>query len=160
MCSKCSNVYLLLLLPFSMAGLVLVVLLFALNLTVTEGSINGLIFYANVVEMARPELYPGAPTNLHTFIAWLNLDFGIDSCLFDGLDAYTKTWLQFVFPVYLWVISIAIVTIFNKLRALAGNSYGQNAVKVLATLLMLSYTKLQRTVVTIFSFTYLSTVPI
>ena len=135
--------------------LVLVVLLFALNLTVTEGSINGLIFYANVVEMARPKLYPEASTNLHTFIAWLNLDLGIDSCFFDGMDAYTKTWLQFVFPVYLWIIIIAIVIVCNKFPTLVVNSYGQNAVKVLATLLLLSYTKLQRTVVTIFSFTTL-----
>ena len=154
-CSKCSNVYLLLLLPFSIAGLVLVVLLFALNLTVTEGSVNGLIFYANVVEIARLKLYPEASTKLHTFIAWLNLDLGIDSCFFDGLDAYAKTWLQLVFPVYLWVIIIVIVIVCNKFPALAANSYGQNALKVLATLLLLSYTKLQRTVVTIFSFTSL-----
>ena len=38
------------------------------------------------------------------FIAWLNLDFGIETCLYYGLDAYSKTWLQFVFPVYIWVI--------------------------------------------------------
>ena len=44
-CEKCSNTYLLLLLPFAVAGLLLVVVLFALNLTVAEGSINGLIFY-------------------------------------------------------------------------------------------------------------------
>lgn len=52
-CSECSNVYLLLLLPFIASGLVLVAVLFVLNLTVTEGSINGLIFYANVVSMSR-----------------------------------------------------------------------------------------------------------
>ena len=40
MCAKCSNTYLLLLFPLAVAGLLLVVVLFALNLTVTEGSIN------------------------------------------------------------------------------------------------------------------------
>ena len=47
-CRKCSNTYLLLILPFAVAGLFLVAVLFALNLTVTEGSINGIVFYANV----------------------------------------------------------------------------------------------------------------
>ena len=37
------------------------------------------------------------------FIAWLNLDFGIETCFYDGMDAYSKTWLQFVFPLYIWV---------------------------------------------------------
>ena len=38
--------------PLAVAGLLLVVVLFALNLTVTEGSINGLLFYANVLSMS------------------------------------------------------------------------------------------------------------
>ena len=40
---------------------------------------------------------------LTVFIAWLNLDLGIHTCLFPGLDMYTKVWLQFVFPKYVWV---------------------------------------------------------
>ena len=43
-CEECSNFHLFLLLPFAVSGLLLVAVLFALNLTVTEGSINGLIF--------------------------------------------------------------------------------------------------------------------
>ena len=37
-------------------------------------------------------------TFLTTFIAWLNLDLGIEVCFYDGIDAYAKTWLQFAFP--------------------------------------------------------------
>ena len=155
-CSKCSNVYLLLLLPICGAGIILVILLFALNLTVTEGSINALIFYANVIEMAQSKFYTGDSVGLHVFIAWLNLDFGIDTCFFAGMDAYSKTWLQFVFPLYLWVIIVIIVLVCNKFPAVGANRYGQNALKVLATLLLLSYTKLQRIIVTIFSFTTLN----
>ena len=55
-CAKCPNTYLLLLFPFAVAGLLLVAVLFALNLTVTEGSINGLIFYANVMEISSQDL--------------------------------------------------------------------------------------------------------
>ena len=153
MCRKCSNTYLLLILPFAVAGLFLVVVLFALNLTVTEGSINGLIFYANVMAMNHTTFLSGKASYLYTFLAWLNLDLGINTCLFGGMDGYAETWLQFVFPVYLWVIILAVVLFYNKFRA--NGLGGKNAVQVLTTLLLLSYTKLQRTVVTILSFTWL-----
>lgn len=128
--------------------------MFALNLTVTEGSINGLIFYANVVSMSHSIQYSGASTQLYIFIAWLNLDFGINTCFYNGMDAYAETWLQFAFPLYLWAITIAIIVFFNRFPKLTRKG-SQNAVKVLATLILLSYTKLQRTLVTIFSFTTL-----
>ena len=62
-CAKCSNVFLLLIIPIAVSGLYLVGVLFALNLTVTEGSINGLLFYANVIAMSRVALI----LSLHIF---------------------------------------------------------------------------------------------
>jgi predicted outer membrane repeat protein len=152
-CAKCPNIDLVLLLPMATAGLLLVVLLFALNITVAEGSINGLIFYANVVGMdytAREN-----SSSLYTFLAWLNLDFGIDTCFFDGMDGYSETWLQFAFPLYLWLIILVIIQFYRRFPRLANRFGGRNAVKVLATLLLLSYTKMQRTMVTIMSYTSL-----
>ena len=149
------RVFLLLILPLAMAGLLLVAFLFALNLTVTEGSINGLIFYANVVAMTHNVLFSGQASYLYTFVAWLNLDLGISTCLFHGLDGYGETWLQFVFPVYLWVMVLVVIQLYRTFPRLSNRLGGENAVKVLATLLLLSYTKLQRSVVTIMSFTTL-----
>ena len=154
-CDKCSNVSLLLIIPVAVSGLFLVGFLFALNLTVTEGSINGLLFYANVIAMSRVALSLKETSYLYTFLAWLNLDLGIGTCLFDGMDGYTATWLQFVFPVYLWMIILAIILFYRKFPNLARRLGRENAVKVLATLFLLSYTKLQRTVITIMSFTSL-----
>ena len=154
-CSKCSNLYMLLLFPLAASGLVLVAVLFVLNLTVTEGSINGLIFFANVVSMSHFGQYSGTSSRLYTFIAWLNLDLGIDTCFYDGMDAYAETWLQFAFPLYLWIIIAAIIVLCNTLPNKFTKCGMQNAVKVLATLLLLSYTKLQRTLITIFTFTTL-----
>ena len=37
------------------------------------------------------------PAVLNVFIAWLSLDFGIESCFYSGMNAYAKTWLQLVF---------------------------------------------------------------
>jgi hypothetical protein len=90
---------------------------------------------------------------LYILLAFINLDLGITTCLYDGMDAYVETWLQFVFPAYLWMIILTIILFYRKFPSLANRLGGENAVKVLATLLLLSYTKLQRTLVTILSFT-------
>jgi len=61
-------------------------MLFACNLTVTEGTLNGLIFYANIIWINRSIYFPAMATNALTiFIAWINLDFGIQTCFYDGL---------------------------------------------------------------------------
>ena len=80
-----------------------------LNLTITQGMIN---VYANIVQTNKDSLLssnePGVRV-LATFIAWLNLDSGIETCFFKDLDMYTKTWLQFVFPLYLWTLAGGII---------------------------------------------------
>ena len=55
------------------------------------------MFPANIVGVNRTLFLPEESPALSVFIAWVNLDFGIEACFHDGMDAYTKTWLQFVF---------------------------------------------------------------
>ena len=50
-CLECTNIHFSLLLPFALAGLMLVLFLIVCNLTVSMGTINGLIFYANIVRL-------------------------------------------------------------------------------------------------------------
>ena len=52
-CMRRTNVYLLLSIIVLIAGVALVVLLYCLNLTVTKGTINGIIFYAQAVGDGR-----------------------------------------------------------------------------------------------------------
>ena len=155
-CLKCSNNYLALLLVFAVAGLGLVFLLFACNLTVTEGTLNGLIFYANIIWINRSIYFPAMATNAFTiFIAWINLDLGIQTCFYDGLDTYAKVWLQFVFPFYIWLLVAAMTYLSYRFSRVAG-LIGNNAVKVLSTLLLLSYAKLQHTIIAALSVTTLT----
>ena len=70
------------------------------------------------------------------------------------MDGYWKTWLQFVFPFYLWLIAAAIILV-SHYSTLATKIFGDKSVSVLATLLLLSYAKLLRSIITVFSFTTL-----
>ena len=64
---------------FALAGIALVVVLIALNLTVSVGTINGLVFYANILRVNQATFFPFNTTNsfLSWFIAWINLDLSI-----------------------------------------------------------------------------------
>ena len=153
-CRKCSYNFLSLLIVFAVAGTAVVAVLTSLNLTVSVGTINGLILYANIIRAIHPVFFP--TTNvLSVFIAWINLDIGLNSCFYDGMDFYALTWLQFLFPVYIWLI-VAIIIITSHYSTTAAKLVSRDAVKVLATLFLLSYAKLLRTFITVLSFTYIT----
>ena len=154
-CKRCTNSHLALLIPFALMGAALVFLLLVCKLTVATGTLSGLVFYANIVGVNRAIFLPGDSTNtLSVFIAWLNLDFGIQTCFYNEMDAYYKAWLQFVFPVYLWVI-IGLIVLVSHFSQRFTNLLGNNPVSVLATLILLSYTKILRTVITAIYVIYL-----
>ena len=157
-CRECSSLWALLWVPvIALAGIALVVLLIVLNLTVSVGTINGLIFYANIMRANHATFFPPNTTNsfLSWFIAWINLDFGIETCFYNGLDAYVKTWLQFVFPLYIWFLVITII-VLSHYFTFAARLSGRNAVPVLATLFLLSYAKLLRIIITVLQSTELN----
>ena len=126
-----------------LAGIALVALLLLLNMTVAVGTLNGLIFYANVVYAHQNILLPFQGINFITvFISWLNLDLGIDTCYFSGMDTYIKTWLQLAFPAYV-IFLVVLVIIISSYSTKFSNLIGKkDPVATLATLILLSYAKL------------------
>ena len=139
-----------------MAGIALVVVMLVLNLTVAVGTLNGILFYVNLVGTNFTLFLPFETPNIFTlFIAWLNMAVGIDMCLYKGMDMYFKTWLLFVFPVYIISLLLFIPLLSRcspKFARFIGKS---NPVATLATLLLFSYTNILRANITIFSFTIL-----
>lgn len=122
----------------AIASLVLVAFIKFLDLTVSVGTINGLIFYANIIGGTCTLCFPAGDTNiLSIFIAWLNLDLGIETCFFGGLNGYWKMWLQFVFPIYIWTIAGFIILVSHYSIRIA-RMFGNNSVPVLVRI-SLSY---------------------
>ena len=152
MCLSCNNnSYLGLLVFFVFAGILLLVSIKLLNITVSQGTINGLIFYANIVWAYQDVFFPKMVSNrwlilMKTFVAWLNLDFGIKTCFIQGLTGYAKTWMQFAFLFYIWSIAGAKTILAHNSKAMT-KLFGNNCVQVLATLFLLSYAKLFRTII-------------
>ena len=138
------------------AGILLVVAILALNITVAGGLINGFIFYANTVTAGRAVFFPfSSPSFPSIFIAWLNLDIGVDACFFDGLDSYTKTWLQLAFPVYIIFLVVTVIIISDYSQRFALLIGKRDPIATLSTLILLSYARLFSITITGMSFAVL-----
>ena len=158
-CRQCSDIWLLLIPVFMAAGLLLILFLTFLNMTVSVGTINGLVFFTNIVQANRDIFFTSTKYSLTyllgIFVAWMNLDFGFNVCFYNGMNGYAKMWLQVVFPAYLWLILIVFIILSHYYTSVA-KLCRRNIVSVLSTLFFLSYTKLLRTVIAILSVTYLN----
>ena len=155
-CLQCTSNYpLIWLIPvFAVAGVALVALLLVCNMTISHGTLNGLIFYANVVSITRLTSLQSCSIHpiLSVFIAWLNLDFGVETCFYSGMNTYQKTWLQFVFPLYIWLL-VGFIILVSHYSFTAVKVFGRNNIAVLATLFLLSYSKILKTITTALNFT-------
>ena len=127
---------------FFLSGILLVTFLLALNLTVAVGTLNGIIFYANIVAVNKGTFFTfSKPNYITVFISWLNLDFGFDVCFIKNLDAYWKTWLQLAFPTYVIFLVVVVIVISQKSEKFSQLIGRKNPVATLATLIFLSYAK-------------------
>ena len=152
-CQHCSNIYISLTIVIAITGIVLLILMFILNLTVVDGTINAFIFYANIISMNSPILFPKLDgfTPAYTFISLANLDLGIQTCFYNGMDDYAKMWLQLAFPFYLIFIATLII-IASHYSTTIQRLTARRALPVLATLFLLSYTKILRIVSSVLFF--------
>ena len=147
-CKECSDTYLVLLIPFALAGVLLVSFILFFNITVASGTVHGLIFYANVLAANKPIFLPfTTPNFLTVFISWVNLDLGIETCFYSQMSSQAKVLLQLVFPTYLFVLVILIIILCRYLSFFSKLLSNRNPVAALSTLIFLSYSKLLRFII-------------
>ena len=148
---------------FLMAGLLMVIFLLLVDFTLTQGTMSELLFYANTFFIYKAALLPADTIESSTFASYkrvlemfmniVNLIYWHDFCFYNGLDLVGRTWLQFLLVVYLWLITSAIVWLCRKSAWLA-NQIGSKAVPVLATILLLSCSPLNLSI--LYSLTFAS----
>ena len=140
-----------------LAGILLVLALFALDLTVVDGKINGFIFYINSMVAYIYDLSP--PSFILIPMSLFNLDLGIETCFYHGMTEYGKTWLQFAFPSYLLLI-VAMLALASRYSSLVEKLTRRRVIPVIATIFLLSYNKLLLvTIKVLFSFTNIYSLP-
>ena len=132
-------------------GILVVALILSLDLTVAVGTMNGLIFYANIIQAHNRIFLPFEKQNFFiVFIQLLNTELSFNQCYFPGMDAYAKVWIKLLFPTYL-IILVIIIIIGSKYSSKFSTLLGRrNPVATLATLILLSYTFIFRSIIVMF----------
>ena len=145
------------------AGIALVILMLALNLTIAVGTLNGILFYANIAAV-NGDIYflPSTTPNFVTvFISWLNLDIGFDVCFPKGsnlgiiaVDFLYKSLLQLAFPAYVIFLVIIVIVTSERSSKFAKIIGKGNPVAVLATMILISSAKLLNAIIVSASLAY------
>ena len=160
-CMKCSNWWLFTILIYGAAGPILILLLFKLRLTITLGTINGIITYAQIANgvllhnLSQNILNSGYLLQLlgrfcDTFLSLLNLNLGFSLCFFDGMNDLWKSGLSLVFPLYLFVIVLVLI-VLSYYSTWFSKTISNSSVQVLVTVIHVSFSKLLLAVIDIFS---------
>ena len=149
-CQQCSNWWLFTIAIYAVVGLLLVVFLFAFKLTISAGTVNGLIFFGNMwnsgpIEILSHQDQSVWATVSSKFISLLNLGLVYPLCFYDGMNELVKSWLQLVFPVYLLVL-VALVVIVSRYSMRVSSLVYSRAVPVLVTVVHFSLSGIFSTV--------------
>lgn len=152
-CKKCSNLWLLTLFAYAIAGPLLIFIMYSLNLTLNVGSINGIIFYAQASNFgildALNDQGHGLNRFLTIFLSLLNLGLGFPVCFYDGMKEMWKVILNLLFPLYLFVIVVLII-ILCRFSSKVSNKFSRSSIQVLTTVVYLSFARLLSSVVSAF----------
>ena len=159
-CKRCSNLHLLFIIYFAFSGFFLAVLLFILNLTVTLGTINGFTLHVNMIWINSPLLHLQSRlvTVLYSYIYTANLGPSFEICFYNGMNMFTKIWIQLTYSIYLILIATTFIIgsrYSSKLYRLTFN----RALPVLATLFMLTYTSILQAISSAPLYTTIITIP-
>ena len=156
-CYKCSNKWLWTILLYVVAGPLLIYLLYALRLTLTTGTLNGIIFYgqaANVgvleVLLLYTDRHHALTRFISIFLSFLNLNVGFPLCFYDGMTDLWKGGLSLVFPIYLLIIVVVLI-ILSRYSTWLSNRISHSSVQVLVTVVHLSFSKLLLTIIDVFT---------
>ena len=148
-CRTCTNWGVLLVIPFLLAGPLLIALICCLNLTISVGSINGFLLYINMIGIHRDVLtiITGDSTLGLRLLGLVPAD-GV--CIYNGMDEFASTLLTYLFPMYLLTL-VVVICLLPKCKCVnmhkINRRIGPRITPVLATVILLSYTQLAESVI-------------
>ena len=104
---------------------------------VSDGFLYGLIFYSNTLYVFREAFFHASP-NLMRLVAYNNFVFLSDQCLFEGMTFLVASTLQFILPIYIFVLMGIVTWMAQKLDCF-NRRFTFSIPKTFATLLYITY---------------------
>ena len=155
-CKECSNWWLWTIVLYAVVGPLLIYLLYALRLTLTTGTLNGIIFYAQmancgIIDLLSLKLYQDAYSKFCViFLSTLNLKLGFPLCFYNGMTELWKAGFSLLFPLYLLSIVVVLIILSHFSLKLA-SKIAHSSIQVLVTVIHLSFSKLLLAIIDVFT---------
>ncbi len=149
-CKICSNYYLFLIPTFAVIGVVLFVVILLFEITVDKGWINAVFFYCNIISLYSFVVV--SDFSLQLFLLpthLLSLQPGIGVCFYDGMTALFRTYIQLLFPVYLYILMGLYSLIASRITVSFCKNYSPT--KTFVTLNVMTYASILNTCIEILS---------
>ena len=132
-CKPCSDLWLITIVGYALFGQLLVAIMFVLPLTISEGLLAGIIIAMNITSVSTIDYLDSNNWFVYTarvFVSLMNLNLVFSMCLYDGMTPTVKTAIQFVYPVYLWILVIGFI-VFSHYSTRISNRTASYSVSVL-----------------------------
>ena len=157
-CKRCHPGYIALTVSiFLVAGPLLIYLLFALRLTLTTGTFNGIIFYAQAANVGILDMLNVCNGKMGVvrkisivFLSVLNLGLGFPLCFYNGMTELWKAGLSLLFSLYLLTIVVVLI-ILSHFSLRLSNKIADSSVQVLVTVVHLSFGKLLGSIINVYT---------
>ena len=156
-CRQCSNWWLWTLVLYAVAGPLLIYLLYALKRTLTTGTFNGLIFYAQAANVGILDMLSAYNGKMEVvrrisivLLSVLNLGLGFPLCFYNGMTELLKAGLSLLFPLYLLSIVVVLI-ILSHFSLRLSNRIAHSSVQVLVTVVHLSFGRLLGAIINTFT---------
>ncbi len=155
-CMPCSNWWLLTIAVYAVIGPLLIYILYTLNLTITIGTVNGILFYAQAANVGILPFLNYFPNTwllsklFNIFLSSLNFNLGFRVCFYDGMNEIQKTGLTLIFPFYL-LITVVLIIVVSRYSTWLSNKTSSSSLQVLVTVSHISVSKLSVTIIDVFT---------
>ena len=148
-CKQCSNWWLFTLIIYAVIGPLLIYLLYVLKLTLTTGSVNGIIFCMQVLgSIDAPSVDKKGINILDS--SWTYSDFGYSLCLYNGMTELWKEGLFIIYQVYILSFLLGII-VLSRFSVKISNKIANSSVQILVTVVHVSFSYLLGSIIDVFT---------
>ena len=148
-CKQCSNWWLFTLIIYAVSGPLLIYFLYVLKLTLTTGSLNGIIFCMQVLGFIDPPSVDRKGINILDS-SWVHTHFGYSLCLYNGMTELCKEGLLTMYQVYILSILLGII-VLSRFSVKISNKIANSSVQILVTVVHVSFSYLLTSIMEVFT---------
>ena len=148
-CKQCSNWWLLTLIVYAVAGPLFIYILYALKLTLSTGTLNGIIFCAQMYQVATSSSskYDYSASLIDGFFFY---KFNHPCCFYNGMTEFGSSGIILLYPVYLLMILFGLI-LLSRYSVKLSNRISGSSIQVLVTIVHFSFSRLLTSILDVFT---------